>query len=113
MWFAGWRFERSVVEFRLDESSRRSRSHCRSDRHRPSGGRGHRREEKIILVVHRYYRIAADPHQLEREPALTGRLSNEDDLVRAARLIGLSARRPRHRLEAAPEHSDARDRAPQ
>jgi len=40
MWFAGWRFERSAVEFRLDESSRRSRSHCRSDRHRPSGGRG-------------------------------------------------------------------------
>ena len=39
-----------------------------------------------------YYRIAADPHQLERELALTGRLSNEDDLVRAARLIGLKAR---------------------
>lgn len=47
---------------------------------------------RAICGVAGYYRIAADPHQIERELALTGRLSNEDDLVRAARLIGLKAR---------------------
>jgi subfamily B ATP-binding cassette protein HlyB/CyaB len=47
---------------------------------------------RAIVGIAGYYRIAADPHQLERELALTGRLSNEDDLVRAARLVGLKAR---------------------
>jgi subfamily B ATP-binding cassette protein HlyB/CyaB len=47
---------------------------------------------RAVVGIAGYYRIAADPHQLERELALTGRLSNEDDLVRAARLIGLKAR---------------------
>ena len=47
---------------------------------------------RAICGIAGYYRIAADPHQLERELALTGRLSNEDDLVRAARLLGLKAR---------------------
>ena len=47
---------------------------------------------RAICGIAGYYRIAADPHQLERELALTGRISNEDDLVRAARLLGLKAR---------------------
>src|SRR3954449_11228905 len=47
---------------------------------------------RAIVGVAGYYRIAADPHQLERELALSGRLSNEDDLIRAARMVGLKAR---------------------
>ncbi len=47
---------------------------------------------RAICGIAGYYRIAADPHQLERELALTGRISSEDDLVRAARLLGLKAR---------------------
>jgi hypothetical protein len=47
---------------------------------------------RAICGIAGYYRIAADPHQLERELALTGRISGEDDLVRAARLLGLKAR---------------------
>src|SRR5438270_230551 len=47
---------------------------------------------RAIVGIAGYYRIAADAHQIERELALTGRLSNEDDLSRAARLVGLKAR---------------------
>src|SRR4051794_26464982 len=47
---------------------------------------------RAVVGIAGYYRIAADPHQIVRELALTGRLSNDDDLVRAARLIGLKAR---------------------
>ncbi|GAC1333709.1 MAG: type I secretion system permease/ATPase [Beijerinckiaceae bacterium] len=47
---------------------------------------------RAMCGIAAYYRIAADPHHLERELALTGRLSSEDDLVRAARIIGLKAR---------------------
>src|SRR5947199_172413 len=47
---------------------------------------------RAIVGIAGYYRIAADAHQIERELALTGRLSNEDDLIRAARLVGLKAR---------------------
>src|SRR3954469_21941371 len=47
---------------------------------------------RAIVGIAGYYRIAADPHQIERELGLTGRLSNEDDLIRAARLVGLKAR---------------------
>src|SRR3954452_15410506 len=47
---------------------------------------------RAIVGIAGYYRIAADPHQIERELGLTGRLSNENDLIRAARLVGLKAR---------------------
>jgi subfamily B ATP-binding cassette protein HlyB/CyaB len=47
---------------------------------------------RAIVGIAGYYRIAADAHQIERELALTGRLSNEDDIIRAARLVGLKAR---------------------
>jgi ABC-type bacteriocin/lantibiotic exporter with double-glycine peptidase domain len=65
---------------------------------------------RALVGIAGYYRIAADPHQIERELALNGRLSNEDDLVRAARLIGLKAR---DSLEAAPQHPDPGDPAAQ
>ncbi|ACM35404.1 MULTISPECIES: type I secretion system permease/ATPase [Rhizobium/Agrobacterium group] len=39
-----------------------------------------------------FFRIAADPRHLQKELALTGRAADEDDLVRAAAMIGLKAR---------------------
>lgn len=39
-----------------------------------------------------YYRIAADPGNLARDLAISGRVSNEQDIIRAAREIGLKAR---------------------
>ena len=39
-----------------------------------------------------YYRIAADPGNLQRELALTGHTSDSGDIVRAAKLVGLKAR---------------------
>lgn len=39
-----------------------------------------------------FFRIAADPRHLQKELALIGRASDENDLVRAATMIGLKAR---------------------
>ncbi|MDQ0455628.1 type I secretion system permease/ATPase [Rhizobium paknamense] len=39
-----------------------------------------------------FFRIAADPRHLQKELALIGRSADEDDLVRAAAMIGLKAR---------------------
>ena len=43
-------------------------------------------------LVAGYYRIAADPAQLRRQLALTGRLAGVEDLVRAANLLALRSR---------------------
>lgn len=47
---------------------------------------------RALCGIAAYYRIAADPVQLARELALTGRAADESDLVRAARMVGLKAR---------------------
>lgn len=39
-----------------------------------------------------FYRIAADPNHLQRELAIAGRFASSQDLVRAARAVGLKAR---------------------
>ena len=45
-----------------------------------------------VCAVAGYYRIAADPHHLQRELALQGRTADEGDVVRAAMQTGLKAR---------------------
>jgi subfamily B ATP-binding cassette protein HlyB/CyaB len=59
-----------------------------------------------IAIIAGYFRIAADPSQLSHELALTGKTADAEDLVRAARLLGLKARvianAPASRLKAIP-----------
>jgi subfamily B ATP-binding cassette protein HlyB/CyaB len=45
-----------------------------------------------LAVIASYYRIAADPAQLRHHLALTGRLSDAADIVRAANILGLRSR---------------------
>ncbi len=45
-----------------------------------------------LSLVAGYYRIAADPAQLRHQLALTGRLAEAEDLVRAANLLELKSR---------------------
>src|SRR5713101_2968917 len=45
-----------------------------------------------VAMVAAYYRIAVDPVQLQHEMALKAADANAEDLVRAARRIGLKAR---------------------
>ena len=47
---------------------------------------------RALCGIAAYYRIGADPLQLARELALGDRASDEFDLIRAARLIGMRAR---------------------
>ena len=47
---------------------------------------------RALCAIAAYYRIAADPVHLGREFALTGKVADERDLVRAANAIGLKAR---------------------
>lgn len=47
---------------------------------------------RSLCGIAAFYRIAADPKHLAKELALTGRLSGERDLIRAAAMIGLKAR---------------------
>ncbi len=47
---------------------------------------------RALCAIAAYYRIAADPGLLQRELALMGRQSDNGDIVRAAKLIGLKAR---------------------
>jgi subfamily B ATP-binding cassette protein HlyB/CyaB len=45
-----------------------------------------------VALIAGYYRIAADPAQLRHQLALTGRLAEAEDLVRAANLLELKSR---------------------
>ena len=45
-----------------------------------------------LSLIAGYYRIAADPAQLRHQLALTGRLAEAEDLVRAANLLALKSR---------------------
>jgi subfamily B ATP-binding cassette protein HlyB/CyaB len=45
-----------------------------------------------LSLIAGYYRIAADPAQLRHQMALTGRLAEAEDLVRAANLLKLKSR---------------------
>ena len=45
-----------------------------------------------LSLVAGYYRIAADPAQLRHQLALTGRLAEKEDLLRAANLLQLKSR---------------------
>jgi ATP-binding cassette, subfamily B, bacterial HlyB/CyaB len=45
-----------------------------------------------LALVAAYFQIAADPHQLSHELALSDRSAGGEDLVRGARLLGLKAR---------------------
>jgi subfamily B ATP-binding cassette protein HlyB/CyaB len=45
-----------------------------------------------LSLIAGYYRIAADPAQLRHQLALTGRLAEVEDLVRAANLLALKSR---------------------
>jgi subfamily B ATP-binding cassette protein HlyB/CyaB len=45
-----------------------------------------------LSLIAGYYRIAADPAQLRHQLALTGRLAEKDDLLRAANLLQLKSR---------------------
>ena len=47
---------------------------------------------RALCGIAAYYRVAADPVHLSRELALQDRTANENDLVRAAMLIGLKAK---------------------
>lgn len=47
---------------------------------------------RALCGIAAYYRIGADPVQLQRELALGGRLTDEPDLIRAAQKIGMRAR---------------------
>ena len=47
---------------------------------------------RALCGIAAFYRIAADPQQLQHDLALTGRLAGERHLLRAARMIGLKAR---------------------
>jgi subfamily B ATP-binding cassette protein HlyB/CyaB len=55
---------------------------------------------EALALVAGYYRIPADPGQLAHRLALAGRAAGGDDLLRAAGLLGLKARRL-ERLDAA------------
>jgi ATP-binding cassette, subfamily B, bacterial HlyB/CyaB len=59
-----------------------------------------------LALIAGHYRIAADPKQLSHELALSGRVANVEEIVRAARSLGLKARaavkRPPSSLKAAP-----------
>ena len=61
---------------------------------------------RALSLLAGYYRIAADPQQMARELALGQRRSNENDLLHAAKSIGLKARAvgkiDAKRLESAP-----------
>ena len=43
-------------------------------------------------LISGYYRIAAEPAQLRHQLALTGRVAEADDLVRASQFLGLKSR---------------------
>jgi subfamily B ATP-binding cassette protein HlyB/CyaB len=45
-----------------------------------------------LAMIAGYYRIAGDPTQLAHQLALTGRVADSEDIVRAANLLGLKAR---------------------
>lgn len=45
-----------------------------------------------LCAISAFYRIASDPEQIRRELSLQGKQISEDDLLRAAQLIGLKAR---------------------
>src|SRR6516164_8793933 len=45
-----------------------------------------------ISLIAGYYRIAADPAQLRHQLALTGRLTEREDLLRAGNLLRLKSR---------------------
>ncbi len=45
-----------------------------------------------LSLIAGYYRIAADPAQLKHQLALIGRFANEEDIVRAANILGLKSR---------------------
>jgi ATP-binding cassette, subfamily B, bacterial HlyB/CyaB len=45
-----------------------------------------------LALIANYYRIAADPAQLRHQLALTGRLAEAEDLVRAANLLRMKSR---------------------
>src|SRR5215472_11540600 len=45
-----------------------------------------------MALIANYYRIAADPAQLRHQLALTGRLAQAEDLVRAANLLRMKSR---------------------
>jgi subfamily B ATP-binding cassette protein HlyB/CyaB len=45
-----------------------------------------------LALVAGYYRIAADPQQLKRQLAITGRMAQAEDLVRAANFLQLRSR---------------------
>ncbi len=47
---------------------------------------------RALCGIAAYYRVAADPAHLSRELALQERMANENDLVRAALLIGLKSK---------------------
>ena len=47
---------------------------------------------RALCGVAAFYRIASDPDQLQHELALKGRQSENQDILRAARLIGMKAR---------------------
>ena len=45
-----------------------------------------------LTLIANYYRIAADPEQLRHQLALTGRLAEAEDIVRAANLLQMKSR---------------------
>jgi subfamily B ATP-binding cassette protein HlyB/CyaB len=45
-----------------------------------------------LSLIAGYYRIAADPEQMRRELAISNRASTSEDVLRAAKLIGMKAR---------------------
>ncbi len=65
--------------------------------HAPPPSAGHSAERldsglTSLALVAGHYRIAADPAQLRHQLALTGRLAETDDLLRAANLLQLKSR---------------------
>jgi hypothetical protein len=65
--------------------------------HAPPPSAGHSAERldsglTSLALVAGHYRIAADPAQLRHQLALTGRLAETDDLLRAANLLKLKSR---------------------
>ena len=49
-----------------------------------------------LAMIAGYYRIGAEPAQLRHQLALFDRASGPDDIMRAARLIGLKSREVSH-----------------
>jgi ATP-binding cassette, subfamily B, bacterial HlyB/CyaB len=45
-----------------------------------------------LSLIAAYYRIGADPAQLGRQLALTGRLADSEDIIRGANIVGLKSR---------------------